>query len=132
MQAPGYVVILQEVNHEARVIPLDGRPPLAASIRQWNGEPRGRWQGDTLVVETRNFSPKSFFRGSAENLRLIERFTRVSEDVIEYVVTVEDSTTWTRPWTAMMPLKRTDERIYEFACHEGTYLTIRGILTPAR
>jgi hypothetical protein len=81
------------------------------------------------VVDTTNFSPKSYFRGSAENLHLVERLTRV-EDVIEYSITVDDSTTWTRPWTAMMPLKRTDESIYEFACHEGNYYTIRGILSP--
>lgn len=129
LQSPGYVVIVQEVNHEVRVIPLDGRPHLGPPIRQWNGDSRGHWEGNTLVVDTTNFSPKSYFRGSAENLHLVERLTRV-EDVIEYSITVDDSTTWTRPWTAMMPLKRTDESIYEFACHEGNYYTIRGILSP--
>jgi hypothetical protein len=130
VQAPSQVVILQEVNHEARVIPLDGRPRLGAGIRQWNGEPRGRWEGDTLVVETTNFSPASSFRGAAENLRLVERFTRVAADVIEYVVTVDDATTWTRPWTATVPLKSGEGPLYEFACHEGNYHTIRGILSP--
>ena len=133
VQGPGYVVILQEVNHEARVIPLDGRPRLGASIRQWNGEPRGRWEGNTLVVETTNFSPASSFRGAAENLRLVERFTRVAADAIEYAVTIDDATTWSRPWTATMPLKRGEGPLYEFACHEGNYHTIRGILSaPAQ
>jgi hypothetical protein len=130
VQSPGYVVIVQEVNHEPRIIPLDGRPHIGEAIRQWNGDSRGRWEGNTLVVDTTNFSPKSYFRGSAENLHLVERFTRTSADVIEYAATIDDATTWTRPWTATMPLKRTDDAIYEFACHEGNYYTIRGILSP--
>jgi len=129
VQSPGYVVILQEVNHEARVIPLDGRPHVGAAIQQWTGDSRGHWEGNTLVVDTTNFSPKSYFRGAAENLHVVERFTRIAPDVIEYAVTLDDSTTWARPWTAMMPLKRTDDAIYEFACHEGNYQTIRGILS---
>ena len=119
VQAPNHVSVMAEMAHDARIIPTDGRPHLPATIRPWNGDSRGRWEGDTLVVDTTNFSPKSDFMGSHENLHLIERFTRVSHDVLEYQVTVEDPTTWTAPWTAMIPLKLKDELIYEYACHEG-------------
>jgi hypothetical protein len=129
VQSRDHVVILQEVNHESRVIPLARRPPLPPAIRQVNGESRGRWDGRTLVVETSNFSSRSYFRGATDNLHLLERFTRVSEDTLEYQVTITDPTTWVRPWTVMVPLKRSEERLYEFACHEGNYDTIRGILS---
>ena len=119
VQAPNHVSVMAEMAHDARIIPTDGRPHLPATIRPWNGDSRGRWEGETLVVDTTNFSPKSDFMGSHENLHLIERFTRVSHDVLEYQVTVEDPTTWTAPWTAMIPLKLKDELIYEYACHEG-------------
>jgi hypothetical protein len=132
VQTARYVVIVQEVNHDARIIPVDGGPHLPPGIRQWNGDSRGRWEGQTLVVDTTNFSPRSYFMGSAENLHLIERFTRVGADTINYEVTIEDSTTWTRPWTTRIPLRRTEDSIYEFACHEGNYHTIRGILAGAR
>jgi hypothetical protein len=132
IQGPGYVVFLSEVNHEARVIPLDARPHLPSSIRQWNGDSRGRWEGHTLVVETTNFSPKSYFMGAAERLRLIERFTRTAVDTIEYEVTLDDPTTWTKPWTAMIRLKAANENIHEFACHEGNHYVVRGILGGAR
>jgi len=99
VQGPGYVAIFSEMAHDARIIPLDGRPHLSETIRQWNGDPRGHFEGDTLVVETTNFSPKSQFRGSGENLHLIERFTRVSPDTITYEIEVSDPTTWTKPWT---------------------------------
>lgn len=118
-QTPGYVVLFMEVIHDARIIPLDGRPHLPESVRTWNGNSRGRWEGQTLVVDTTNFSPKSFFLGSAENLHLVERFTRVAPDEIRYEITLDDPTTWTKPWTAMLRLKQTQERIYEYACHEG-------------
>jgi hypothetical protein len=132
-QGPGYVVFLSEVNHEARVIPLDGRPHLPAGIRQWNGDSRGRWEGHTLVVETTNFSPGSYFMGSSDRLRLTERFTRVGPDRIDYAITVDDSTTWTKPWTAVVRLTRDDgDRVHEFACHEGNYEVVRGILGGAR
>jgi len=119
VQAPGYVTIMNEMAHDARVIPLDGRPHLDPRVRVWNGDSRGRWDGDTLVVDTTNFSPKSDFMGSHENLHLTERFTRVGPDVLNYEFTVDDPSTWTMPWTAMIPLKLKDERIYEYACHEG-------------
>ena len=130
-QTATHVVFLSEMAHDARIIPLDGRPHLPASVQLWNGDPRGRWEGDTLVVESRNFSPKSDFRGSRERLHLVERFTRVRPDTLNYEVTVTDPTTWTKPWTAMIPLKGTTEPIYEYACHEGNHSLI-GILKGAR
>ena len=119
IQSPGYVTILSEMAHDARIIPLDARPHLDDRIRRWNGDARAHWDGDTLVVDTTNFSTKSDFMGAHENLRLTERFTRVSADVLDYEFTVTDPTTWTAPWTVMIPLKHKDELIYEYACHEG-------------
>jgi hypothetical protein len=119
VQAPGYVTIMSEMAHDARIIPLDGRPHLDSRIRIWNGDARGRWDGDTLVIDTTNFSPKSDFMGAHENLHLTERLTRVSADVLNYEFTVDDPTMWTKPWTAMIPLRHKDELIYEYACHEG-------------
>jgi hypothetical protein len=131
VQTPKTVVLLMEVAHEARIIPLDGRPHLPAGIRQWEGDSRGHWEGKTLVVDTTNFSANSFFMGSAGDLHLTERFTRVSPDMIRYEITVEDPTTWSRPWTAMLPLRRSDQNIYEFACHEGND-SVAGILSGER
>lgn len=119
VQGPGYVVLVGEVIHDARVIPLDGRPHVPASIRLWHGDSRGHWEGHTLVVDTTNFSPKSYFLGSRENLHLVERFTRVAEDTIDYEITVSDDSTWTRPWTALVHLKESRDQMYEYACHEG-------------
>jgi hypothetical protein len=119
VEAPNYVMIMNEMAHDARIIPLDGRPHLDSSLRAWNGDSRGHWDGDTLVIDTTNFSPKSEFMGSHENLRLTERLTRVSEDVLDYEFTVDDPTTWTAPWSVMIPLKQKHELIYEYACHEG-------------
>ena len=119
LQIPGYVVIFMEMIHDARIIPLDARPPLPDGIRQWNGDSRGRWDGDTLVIETTHFTGKTNFRGSADNLHLVERLTRVDADTIDYRFTVTDPTTWTRPWTARIPLNRNDGPLYEYACHEG-------------
>lgn len=131
LQTPTHVVIYQELIHDARIIPLDGRDHLAEGIRQWHGDPRGHWDGETLVVESTNFSPKSHFRGSAENLHLVERFTRVSDDTLAWEITVEDPTTFARPWTAMIPLKASDDPIFEYACHEGN-IAMEGILRGAR
>ena len=131
LQTPDTVAIVMEMIHDTRIIPLDGRPHVDDGIRQWHGDSRGRWEGDTLVVETRNFSPKSSFRGSSENLRLLERFTRVGPETLEYEVTVEDPTTWTRPWTAMIPLKKSEDAIYEYACHEENY-SMESMLGGAR
>jgi hypothetical protein len=119
VQAPGYVTMMAEMAHDARIIPTDGRPHADKSIRTWNGDARGHWEGDTLVVDTTNFSSKSDFMGSHENLHLTERFTRVSKDILNYEFTVEDPTTWTAPWTAMIPLALKNEMIFEYACHEG-------------
>ena len=131
-QGPGYVVLLSEVNHEARVIPLDARPHLPDGLRQWNGDSRGHWEGNTLVVETTNFSPKSYFMGSSDRLRLVERFTRTGPGRIDYEMTVTDPTIWTKPWTAVIRLKSTSDLLQEFACHEGNHYVVRGILAGVR
>jgi hypothetical protein len=117
------VAILVEMIHDVRIIALDGRPHLRPAIRQWMGDSRGRWEGETLVVETTNFLPKAEYRGSGENLRLVERFRRVDADTIHYEFTVEDPTTWLRPWTAAIPMTKdgAPDRIFEYACHEGNY-----------
>ncbi len=130
-QTADHVVIEQELIHTTRIIPLDGRPHVSDEVRQWHGDSRGRWEGDTLVVETRNFSPQSNFRGAREHLHLVERFTRVGPDEMHYEFTVNDSTTWTAPWTALVPWTRTDEPMFEYACHEGN-IGMEGILAGAR
>ena len=131
LQTPGYVALIMEAFHDARIIPLDGRPHLSERIRQWNGDSRGHWEGDTLVVDTRNFSSNSYFRGATEGLHLVERFTRTAQDTLTYRMTFTDPTTWATSWTAEMPLKRKDQALYEFACHEGNY-SIVGMLATAR
>ena len=146
VQSPGYVTILYEMMHEARVIPVDEGPRLPQHVRQWWGDPRGRWDGDTLVVETANFSNKTNYLGGHtseavmlageegdENLRLVERFTRVGPNTIDWSVTVENSSNWTRPWTFAIPLTRDDDQkwIFEYACHEANY-GIAHILSGAR
>src|SRR5213594_1323017 len=125
------VVILMEMIHDARIIPLDGRLHVGENIRQWLGDSVGHWEGDTLVVDTTNYSPKSNFRGSHQNLHVIERFTRVSPSRIDYQITLDDPATWVRPWTLMIPLKKTNEEIYEYACHESNEAMV-GILSGAR
>src|SRR3984893_385897 len=130
-QARDHVAILMETIHDARIIPLDGRPHVGQNIQQWLGDSVGHWEGDTLVVDTTNYSPKSDFRGSHENLHVVERFTRVSPGRIDYEIEVDDPTTWTRPWTAMIPLKLSHDEIYEYACHEGNE-GMEGILACAR
>jgi len=132
VQAPGHVVLYAETGHEARIIPLDGRPHVNASLTQWNGDSRGRWDGATLVVETRNFSTKSFFMGASEGLTLTERFTRTGPDSIHYEIALRDPAIWAEPWAAMLPLQRRQELLYEFACHEGNYGLMRGVLEGAR
>jgi hypothetical protein len=121
VQAPGYVMILVEMIHDVRIIPLDRRPPVPASVRQWMGVSRGYWEGDTLVVETTNFNGRNPLRGSSENMRVTERFRRVDADTISYKFTVEDQSTWTRPWTAELPMRKTAGPLFEHACHEGNY-----------
>jgi hypothetical protein len=130
-QTAGYVVLFTEMIHEARIIPLDGRPHLPQNIRLWSGDSRGRWEGKTLVVDTTNFSTKSNYMGSGENLHLVERFMRIAPNRIDYTVTIDDPTTWTKPWTAVVRLKQTPEHIYEFACHEGNYVSMVSMLSGA-
>jgi hypothetical protein len=121
VQSPGYVMILVEMIHDARIIPIDGRPPLPSSVQQWMGSPRGRWEGDTLIVETTNFTDKVSFRGASEHMRLVERFKRLDENTILYRFTVDDPATWTRPWSAEIPMRKTSGPLFEHACHEGNY-----------
>jgi hypothetical protein len=131
VQSPTHVVFNMETIHDARVIPIDGSPHLSERMPQWLGNSRGRWDGDTLVVETKGFSPKSNFLGSSSGLHLVERFTRVAADTLQYDATMTDPATWTRPWTARLYFKRTDEPLLEYACHEGN-LGMFGILSGAR
>ena len=131
VQSPSHVVFLMETIHEARVIPMDGRPHVSDAIRQWMGDSRGHWEGDTLVVDTKGFSPKTAFMGVSNDLHLVERFTRVSANTLKYDATMSDPTTWTRPWTARILFKRTDEPLLEYACHEGN-VGLFGILSGAR
>jgi hypothetical protein len=119
------------MGHEVRIIPLDGRPHLPQTMRQWKGDSRGHWEGDTLVVETTNFSVKNSFRGSGPNMTLTERFRRLDADTLEYQFTVDDQETFTQPWTVEIPLTRTPGPIFEYACHEGNY-GMQGVLSGAR
>jgi hypothetical protein len=121
VQAPGYVMILTEMIHDARIIPLDSRPQPNQNVRQWVGLSRGHWENNTLVVETTNFNGRNPFSGSSENLRVIERFTRVADDTIQYRFTIEDESVWGRPWSGELPLVKTRGPIFEHACHEGNF-----------
>lgn len=135
LQTPEHVVIHMEMIHETRVIPLENRPRMRDDVRQWLGDPRGRWEGETLVVDNRSFSDKTNFRGSQSGMHLVERFTRVDDDTIVYEATVEDDSTWTQPWTVRIPLRRTTAPLYEYACHEGNYAmtnTLRGARAEER
>ena len=133
VQSPDTVAIRYEMIHEARVIPLDRRPHIANELKQYLGDARGWWDGDTLVIETTNFRAETAPQRASENVKMIERFTRTSPSAVEWTVTFEDATTWERPWTYSMPLAQVDhtQRIYEYACHEGN-LAMRNILSGAR
>jgi hypothetical protein len=133
VQSPEVVAILYERLHEARVIPLDRRAHLTQHIRQWIGDSRGRFDGDTLVVDVTNFSDRTSFRRSGEHLHLTERYTRVDRDTVSVDITIDDPTTWTRPWTVTVTGKRDPgySMIYEYACHEGNY-SLANILSGAR
>jgi hypothetical protein len=131
VQTPGYVIILTQSNNDARIVPLDGRPHLPSQIRTWLGDSRGRWEGNTLVVETTNFHPERVWRGATGDLRLVERFTRVDRDTLSYQITVEDPKTWTQPWTAEIPWPRIEPPLFEFACHEQNYGVI-NVVTGAQ
>jgi hypothetical protein len=129
-QTPDWIVIVNEMVHEQRLVALDGRPQVGAPIRLWMGSSRGRWDRDTLVVDTTNFRP-GVFRGASEKLHLVERFTRVDADTLMYEFTVDDPLTWTRPWTAQVPMRKSPNPIFEYACHEGNYSLV-NILAGAR
>jgi hypothetical protein len=131
MQAPGYVVIVSEQIHDARVIPLDGRLALPSNVRQFLGDSRGHWDGATLVVETTNFTDQTAFQGAGADMRLTERFTRTAPDQILYEFTVNDPATFTKPWTAQMFMAKTEGPLFEYACHEGN-LGLEGVLSGFR
>ena len=139
LQTPDHVVLLTEMVHTVRVVPLDERPRLGDTILQWSGDARGHWEGDTLVVETANFVDERRWTtsntmgaiGSTKGLRLVERFTRVDPDTLEYAFTVDDPDIWTTPWTASVPMRRTDGPLFEYACHEGNR-SLPLILSGAR
>ncbi len=131
VQGPGYVTLLHEIDHSTRVIPTDGRAHVPSNIRLWQGDSVGHWEGNTLVVDTTNFTSLTAYRGSSENLHLVERFTRSADDTMTYQFTVEDPTTWAKPWTAEIPWTRTKGPVYEYACHEGNTM-ISTILRGAR
>jgi hypothetical protein len=139
LQSPGYVVIFYESMHNARIIPLDGSPHLPSNVRLWDGDPRGHWDGNTLVVDWTNFDPRQEFQGAMQrNMHVVEHFTRVDANTINEVVTVDDPTTWTKPWTYVLPWRSDDsnyqqpEDLYEYACHEGNYRQMENALAGSR
>jgi len=131
LQGPGYVAITHEMVHDTRIIPLDGRPGLSPKIHQWFGDSRGHWEGDTLVVETANFSDKTNYRGSGATLHMLEHFRRTGKNSVEYRLTVSDPTTWTKAWTIEEHMRTSEGDLYEYACHEGNY-GLHNILEEAR
>ena len=131
VQTTGYVVILMEMAHDARIIPLDGRPHPPSMVHQWMGDSRGHWEGDTLVVDTTNYAPQGFQAASSVKLHVVERFTRTGPENIKYEFTIDDPDTWTRPWSVMIPLRHSPDKLFEYACHEGN-TGLEGILTGAR
>ena len=131
VQGPGYVAISYEMIHETRVVPIDSRPPLPSHLRQYLGDARAHWEGDTLVIRTANFNGRTSYRGSSDKLVLTERFRRVDADTLRYEMTVEDPSTWARPWTAALNLKPQSDQMYEYACHEGNN-AMRNMLSAAR
>ena len=130
VQSRNTVAIATEQIHDVRIIPLDGNPHPPSSVQTWLGDSRGHWEGDTLVVDTTNYKPRAFMNAT-EKLHTIERFTRTGADILKYEITIDDPATWTRPWTLMIPLRHTDELMYEYACHEGN-IGMMGILKGAR
>ncbi len=131
VQTPGYVVILNEMIHDARIVPMDGRPHLPQNIRLWRGDSRGRWEGDTLVVDTTNFTGKTSFRGSGPGMHLVERFTRVDADTLLYEYTLDDPESFESTWSAAVPMTKTEGPMFEYACHEGNY-AMTNLLLGAR
>ena len=130
-QVPGYVLIITQSNNDVRIVPTDGRPHAPSQVRSWLGDSRGRWEGNTLVVETVNFHPDRIWRGATGDMKLIEKFTRVDKDTLSYEITVSDPKTWTQPWTAEVPWPRIEPPLYEFACHEQNYGVI-NVVTGAQ
>ena len=130
-QTPDHVVLLTEMVHTVRVVPLDERPALGDRLAQWSGDSRGHWEGDTLIVETANFDTDRNWRGSSTDVRVVERFTRMDADTLEYEYTVTDPDTWAAPWTVNLPMVRSDLPLFEYACHEGNY-AMETMLTGAR
>ncbi len=128
VQTPDFVLVITQANSEVRIVPLDGRPHLPGTIRNWLGDPRGHWEGETLVVESTNFHEDRKWRGAAGNLHLVERFTRVDADTLQYEATVTDPTTWEAPWSVEVPWPRIEPPLFEFACHEQNY----GIINVVR
>jgi hypothetical protein len=132
VQTSTAVIFLTEMIHDARAIPLDGRPHLPSAIHEWLGDSRGHWERDTLVVDTTNYKPRSFMSTSTEKLHVIERLSRTGPDSLKYEITIDDPGTWTKPWSLMIPLKHSPNPIYEYACHEGNERSLAGILAGAR
>lgn len=130
-QTDDHIVILNEMVHDSRIIPLDGSAHLPTEVRQWMGGSRGRWDGDTLVVETRNFTAKTSFRGSGPEMRLVERFTRADADTLVYEYTVSDPASFVQPWSVRTAMRKSDANVYEYACHEGNY-GMQNLLVAAR
>ncbi|MBC54647.1 MAG: hypothetical protein CMQ34_12520 [Gammaproteobacteria bacterium] len=131
VQSEDTVAIIQEMIHDVRIVPLSDKPHADERIELWHGDSRGWWEGDTLVVQTKNFSDQSQFRGAGANRLFTERYTRIANDILEYQFTVEDPSTWERPWTAVINYTASEDPIYEYACHEGNY-ALMGILSGAR
>jgi len=130
-QGPGYAAVTYEMIHDTRIIPTDGRAHVRSDIRLLSGDARGHWDGDTLVVDTTNFTGRTPYRGSGDSLHLVERFRRIDKDTVRYEVTIDDSHTWTRPWTAALDLKRQTAGMFEYGCHEGNY-AMMNILRGSR
>jgi hypothetical protein len=131
LQFKDHVIIFNEMIHDARVVPLDGRPHLPTSVRRYLGDSVGHWEGNTLVVDTTNFTDKTNFRGAGDRLHLVEKFSRPDADTLLYEFTVDDPSSFTKAWSGVLPMKRTDEQLYEYACHEGNE-AMAGILRGAR
>jgi hypothetical protein len=133
VQGPGFVAIQKEMIHETRIISTQPREHVGSKLTSWLGDPQGRWEGDTLVIETTNFNGRAPFQASSAKMKLVERYTRIGPNLLEYRFTVDDPTTWTRPWTGMFVFDKDDEQyeLVEYACHEGNY-AMPDILSGAR
>ena len=131
VQTPTAVAFLTEMIHDVRMIPLDGGPHVPSTVQQWLGDSRGHWEGDTLVVDTTNYKPRSFMNVSSEKLHVTERFSRTGPETLKYEITINDPDTWTKPWSLMIPLRHSTKPVFEYACHEGN-IGMVGILSGAR